>query len=138
MGEPIQVAVLGGLLALTLVALALKSRRVARLSRELQELKVGFEGLKEAAKRREYRIERYDALWFATVEETAKGLEASPGRPYCRACVVPLAAADGKGEWRCRKCGVGLPASLGELHVVDSIRKLALSWHQEARGRAQS
>lgn len=136
MGETTPVTVLGGLLALTLVALALKSRRVARLSRELKELKVGLEGLKEAAKRREYRIERYDALWFATVSEGTKGLEAAPGRPYCKSCIIPLAAADGRGEWRCPKCQASLPASLGELHVVDSIRKLALAWHAEANSRA--
>ena len=107
---------------------AAKSSAEARLAQAEAELKA----LKSRSEKQEYRLERFDLVWFPTVsfspsEKTV--LNAAPGLPHCRKCLLPL--SQDRGEWACRQCAARFPDSLADLAVTDQITKQALQWFLE-------
>ncbi|MFH1723098.1 MAG: hypothetical protein ABII00_00600 [Elusimicrobiota bacterium] len=83
---------------------------------------------------REFRIERYDVLWFPVVTSSPaekKVLGVKSGLPHCKKCALPLKAATGSEAWSCSACGAQSPASVTDLYVSDSIAKLALQYFQQ-------
>lgn len=83
----------------------------------------------------EVRLERYDALWLASV--TASSLErrilaVKPGLPYCPQCVKPLTSSQGITPWKCPSCGAAFADTLGTLTVTDAITREALEMFRKA------
>ncbi|MBI4056015.1 MAG: hypothetical protein HY399_00500 [Elusimicrobia bacterium] len=119
-----------GLGLLTLVLLWMKRRwkiKAVRLREELQRLK-------SAPLQQEFRIERYDVLWFPVVtaaQGSREVLEIKPGVPHCKACAVPLSSPLGKKEWACSQCGSKFVGSLVDVMVTDSVAQQALKYFQE-------
>jgi len=99
--------------------------RAATLDGELK-------ALRSRPEKHEFRVERFELLWFPTVtvsprEKTIQAV--APGVPHCKACLLPLALE--KDQWRCRQCSALHPESLGDVQVTDSISSQALQWFQQ-------
>lgn len=114
--------------ALFLLVAAWKTWRSGRLRRERDALAARLKELESAPRRHEYRLERFDVLWFPVVTyEPASGevLQVVAGAPHCPACAKALKAPPGDGEWSCPGCGAKRPASVTDLAVSDSVAKQA-------------
>lgn len=103
-----------------------RAARLARTEAELAELKT-------APRDQEYRMERYDVLWFPVV--TYKPLEKAltavqAGSPHCPKCVKPLKAGPGE-NWQCPGCGIQRPSSVVDVVVTDQIAGQAALWFLE-------
>ena len=109
---------------------ALADRR--RAERALEVARSELKALRSKAEIQEYRLERYDLVWYPAITYSPPDLailSAAPGVPHCRACIVPLVLE--RGEWLCRQCAAKHPESLADLTVTDSIVNQALKWFQE-------
>ena len=83
---------------------------------------------------REYRVERFDVLWYPVVSfspasKTVSGARA--GLPHCKSCVLPLGSGGSDGGWVCPRCKTAYPASLADLAVVDTVGREALRYFLE-------
>lgn len=121
------------LAVLALLAAYLRERRGAlRLRSKWAALDEELRALKSRPERQEFRIERFDLLWYPAVTFSPGSQEivaVSPGVPHCRACVAPLAL--NSGQWACAQCGARHPESLGDLMVIDSVTQQALKHFEE-------
>ncbi len=109
--------------------LYLKSRRLESALRGLEEK---AQRLREACARKEYRLERFDVLWYptVTVDPDAQQITGvSPGLPHCKKCRAALSAQN--GGWACSKCGDRRPDSLADTVITDTVTREALSYFQE-------
>lgn len=107
---------------------AWKARQAGRFRRELGALAARLKEIESAPRRHEYRLERFDVLWFPVVTyapETGEVLQVVAGVPHCPRCAKPLKAPPGDGEWSCPSCGARRPASVTDLTVADSVAKQA-------------
>jgi hypothetical protein len=122
----------GAAVAVGLLALFIRERLGrSLLQKQLAQAQRERDALREKASKREYRMERFEALWFPTVTLGPDGgaVSAAAGLPHCKACAVPLKL--GAGEWACPGCGRKLPESLADTQVTDSVAKQALEWHRQ-------
>lgn len=90
--------------------------------------------LRERPETAEFRIERFDLLWFPVVTASVQEMmitAVNPGVPHCGKCAVPL-GIDGK-EWACARCGARHPETLSDTMVLDTISQLAVKYFQERR-----
>ncbi len=105
----------------------------ARARRRVAELEAELAAVKAADRSNEYRVDRFDLFWYPSViyREAEKLLvRASPGVPFCRACVKALAsqasqASQGAG-WKCPGCGALSPESIADTAATDSIMREAV------------
>lgn len=98
----------------------------------LDALKLELKSVLSRAEKHEYRIERFELLWFPTVTASAQTKEilaVAPGMPHCKACAIPLGFD--RDLWTCRQCGAQHPTTLADLMVTDTIGKQALKFFQE-------
>ena len=127
-------AVLGATAALFAAAFFRGRSLRRRLMERLGELDGELNRARSAPRVWEYRLERYDVLWFATVAAARAAREivsTSPGVPHCRKCVLALAGVEGKSEWRCPGCQEIHPGTLSDLAVIDTVIALALELFRE-------
>ncbi|MBI4377251.1 MAG: hypothetical protein HY549_12475 [Elusimicrobia bacterium] len=107
-------------------------RAVADLVQRSQEMEKELIAIRAAAQTREFRIERFDLIWYPTVTylpHSKRIVSIVPGAPHCRSCFAALSL---KGEfWSCPSCGRQSPGSLGDLMVMDAITKETLKHFQE-------
>ncbi len=90
--------------------------------------------LKEQPERAEFRVERFELLWFPVVTASIQTMEitgVNPGLPHCAKDAVPLGLD--KNEWVCARCGSRHPESLADTMVLDTISDLAIKYFQERR-----
>ena len=128
-------AALAGAVALLAGAAAFFKSRAGGLALRVSELEAKFDQARTAPKYWEYRIDRFDAIWFASVAAVpeAKAIIAvSPGVPNCKNCVAPLATTGGRSAWTCPACGKAHADSLVDVTVTDAIVKLALDQFKES------
>src|SRR5438105_3461901 len=93
----------GAALALTAVLFVFRSRARA-LAQKTAALEAELSRLRSAPAFWEYRVERFDAVWFPTIAALAsekRVVSASPGVPHCGQCVQPLATTGGLSSWKC-------------------------------------
>lgn len=108
--------------------------RAALLARRLRAAEAELARLRAAPAELEFRVERFEALWFPIVgfrREAKEIAQVRPGAPHCPACVRPLAAAARGGDWFCPGCGVRRTANLGTLSVADTVCQEALRFFDE-------
>lgn len=121
--------------AFALVAFALYIREASarkRAEARLAPIEAELQALKNRSEKHEFRIERFDLVWYpvVTVDPNAKTIQsAAPGVPHCKACILPLVLE--KDAWACRQCGTKHAASLADLAVTDQIVRTALQYFQE-------
>lgn len=129
----------GVLAALGLVFLVLFAvERVRRLSarKSVARLEAELKEARKAGRTSQYRLERFDLLWFPTVvatEDNARVESVAPGLPHCKACVLPLRSRG--DQWVCPQCESKHPDSLADLMATESIRKEAVKLFEERRSR---
>lgn len=120
--------------AAVLAAAAYIKERLARVAarRRADTLEGELKALKSRPEKHEFRLERFELLWFPTVTASPQDKliqSVAPGVPHCKACLLPLSLE--KNEWRCRQCSAIFPESLGDVQVTDSISNQALQWFQQ-------
>lgn len=112
----------------------LQGRRLREARLESQRLRSELEKAGGAARSWEYRLERFDVLWFASVTALPASREVArvvAGLPHCPSCVVPLAkSAKGEG-WSCPRCEFATTAALEDVALMDVIEKQALRHFKE-------
>jgi hypothetical protein len=89
---------------------------------------------KNQPERAEFRIERFDLLWYPVVSaslETMRIDSVVVGVPHCGKCAVPLGLA-GK-EWACARCSARHPESVTDTMATDSVAQQAVKYFQERR-----
>lgn len=115
----------------------LERTSAGRLRRRLLDSEEEMIRLRTAGKgpeTREYRIERFDVLWFPTVTFRSAAREAdscAAGVPHCKACVEPLTSSGGRSAWGCPKCAAQFPESLVDLATTDMVAGEAMKWFLE-------
>lgn len=115
--------------ALGLAAAATFAALRKRAQAEAASLAKELEAERAAPRLNEYRLERFGLLWFPCVafQEREKLLvRASPGVPYCKACVKPLAARE--GGWSCPGCSEQRPDSVADPAATDSVVREAVAY----------
>ena len=134
---PLKFDALHGALALAvigLVAALLRPRKESQNNDALKrigELERELNSLKTAPKKIEYRIERYELLWFPVVTASPQSQEVLSvvcGLPHCRSCLRPLTVSRETGDWLCAECQQRYPASLSDTMVTDGIEKDAVKY----------
>lgn len=125
-------AAAAGVIVVSLVVVI--KERLARLRSERRAvtLEAELKALKSRPEKHEFRVERFELLWFPTVTASPQDQTISsvaPGVPHCKPCLMPLALE--RGQWRCRQCAALHPESLGDVQVTDSITSQALQWFQQ-------
>lgn len=116
-----------GLAAAALVVAAGFAWAYARAKARAAALEAELAVVLGADRHNEYRLERFDLIWYPVVsyQEKDKVLaRASPGVPFCRKCVKPL-APDDEG-WKCPGCGARSPDSIADTAATDSIVREAI------------
>ncbi len=108
--------------------------RLRRRLLEVEEEAVRLRAAGKAPEVREYRVERFDVLWFAQVTFRSAAREVTsvaPGVPHCKACVEPLTSAGGRSAWTCARCGASFAESIVDLSSMDIVAGEALKWFLE-------
>lgn len=120
-----------GLSAVAAASFAVACSRAHQRGRELEgELAT----LRETPKTNEYRLERFDLVWYPAVTYAEKDklvTKASPGVPHCKTCVVPLASSG--GGWKCPGCRTVRPDSIADTAATDSVVKEAMRFFLQRR-----
>src|SRR5436309_2777310 len=110
-----------GALLLTIVGLIAQRLRPRgdpikdQLNERVRELEGELRALKKAPEKIEYRIERYELLWFPLVaasREAREVLTVVCGLPHCKTCVRPLSVSRETADWVCAECRRRYPSSL--------------------------
>lgn len=119
---------------LVLAAIAYLKERLARSKAEARAatLEGELKALRSRPEKHEFRVERFELVWFPTITASAQDQVISavaPGVPHCRACMLPLVLEH--QQWRCRQCAAQHPESLGDVQVTDAITNQALQWFQQ-------
>ena len=134
-GLPGYAAVGSGFLAIVfLIAGLLSKRKISLLETRLEALRKDNEKLRSGPQTWEYRIERFDVVWFpmlTTAPATREITQLNAGLPHCPSCVRPLGISGHDGEWACSKCQAKFAGSLADLAVTDVVNKQALRYFQE-------
>ncbi|MFH2202181.1 MAG: hypothetical protein ABIJ96_03620 [Elusimicrobiota bacterium] len=129
-------AALGGLSLLLLLILVARRRPSDEpLKKELAGLQRTLAELRGKPLEQEFRIERYELLWYPVVTYSPpekKVLKITVGIPHCPKCCVAMKGLDEK-VWGCPQCKTTCPASVTDLSVMDSIEKLARGYFLERR-----
>lgn len=103
-----------------------------KLRKRLVEAEGKLQASVNGNRENEYRVERYDVLWFPTVVSSPSKkqiLQVKPGVPHCLTCVAPLSM---KGaQWACAKCGKSFESSLADVMVADSVNAQAVKYFLE-------
>lgn len=123
----IALAAVAGLLLLRVLW---DSWQKGRLRKRLAELEGQKQAVANGTKESEYRIERYDVLWFPAVVSSPtqkKVVQVKTGVPHCMACVLPL-TMKGDSSWSCAKCAKRFQSSLIDVMVTDSINSQAVKY----------
>ncbi len=110
------------------------SSRLRRRLLEVEEEVVRLRAAGKAPEVREYRVERFDVLWFPQVSYRSASKEVlavGPGVPHCKACVEPLKSSGGRSEWACSRCGASFAESIVDLSSMDIVAGEALKWFLE-------
>ena len=121
--EYISLAVAAISAAVAAAAWAARSKALRRAEAAEQSA----ESLRAAERPNEYRVDRFDLIWFPVVsylEAEKLVTRASPGVPYCKACVKPLASQG--GAWRCPGCSDQRPDSVVDTAATDSVMREAV------------
>jgi hypothetical protein len=133
-------AILGAVAALMFVLLIAETARRRKLAARVQTLEAAVALLEGGPKSAEFRVDRYDLLWYPKVEFSEKDKtfgKIAAGIPHCKKCVLPL-KLDGK-EWVCSGCSQRRPESVADIMVMDSITKEATAFflerHKDFRAR---
>jgi hypothetical protein len=115
-----------------LAGLVLSGRARRKAQTERDEALGELQALRSKPGKQEFRLERFELLWFPVVTFSEKDrsiLSAAPGVPHCRACLIPLAL--NHESWDCRQCGGRHAASLADTAVTDAIVNEALRFFSE-------
>lgn len=84
----------------------------------------------------EYRIERFDVLWYpvVTADPAARRvLKTLAGSPHCARCSVRLKSTGAERGWACPECGFHVAAALADLQVTDTVAQEALRYFLQRR-----
>lgn len=117
---------------LVLYSLELARRRAGR--RQIERLAAALAAAELAARRREFRLDRFELIWYPNVTVSADGSRVegvAPGLPHCRKCLLPL-KIEGE-EWVCGGCHARHPGSLADQMATESIRREAVKLWEERR-----
>lgn len=105
-----------------------------RVQQQKQALEKQLRELKEQPERAEFRIERFDLIWYPTVTASIQTMEVTNvavGVPHCGKCAVPLGLD--KNEWVCARCNARHPESIADSMVTDTVSKQAIQYFKERR-----
>lgn len=123
----------GAAAALFLLWAVIERVRASRLAGRAAALQAEVDALKSAPLKQEFRMDRFEVLWFPTVTASEAGkvvTQVVPGLPHCKSCVASLTlAAD--HSFSCGRCGAKFAASLADVFVTDSVSKDAVKFFQE-------
>ncbi|MBI4349544.1 MAG: hypothetical protein HY553_22100 [Elusimicrobia bacterium] len=123
-----------GIAGLSAVAAAAYAFAYSRACRRAAQLEVESARLREEPKTNEYRLERFDLVWYPAVtyaERDKLVVKAASGVPHCKACVAPLSSS-GKG-WKCPGCQTMRPETIADTAATDSVMKEALRFFLQRR-----
>ena len=80
----------------------------------------------------EYRIERFDILWYPVLTASPASktvVSVKAGLPHCRKCLQALKLAE--EEWACAKCGTKYPEAVADIASLDAVAKTATGYFLE-------
>jgi hypothetical protein len=107
---------------------------VTRAEAKLAKAEKLLKEMRERPETAEFRIERFELLWFPVVTASVQTMEITNvvvGVPHCGKCAVPLGLE--KGEWVCARCGARHPETLADTMVLDTVAQQAIKYFQERR-----
>lgn len=127
-------AVLLSFIGLMAVLYWKRGLRILAVLRQVKSLEADLERTRSEPVKWEYRLERYELLWYPVVTaapDSKKIISIAPGIPHCMKCIVPLATHGALAEWECSQCGAKHPESIVDAVVTDGIVNQALGYFKE-------